>query len=54
MPMISRLVSRGSEGILGLKWELVESGVKRNLVSFRVSSSKHEVTLVAHVNCYEI
>ena len=52
--LISRLVSRGSEGILGMKWELVESGVKRNLVSFRVSSSKHEVTLVAHVNCYEI
>ena len=54
--MISQLVSKGSarEGILGMKWELVESGVKRNLVSFRVGSAKHEVTLVAHVNCYEI
>ena len=54
--MISRLVSRGStrEGILGIKWELVESGVKRNLASFRVDSKKHIVTLIAHVNCYEI
>ena len=54
--LISRLVSRGSarESILGKKWELVESGVKRNLVSFRVGSAKHEITLVAHVNCYEI
>ena len=54
--MISRLVSRGSarEGILGIKWELVESGVKRNLASFRVNSKKHIVTLIAHVNCYEI
>ena len=54
--MISRLVSRGSarEGILGIKWELVESGVKRNLASFRVDSEKHIVTLIAHVNCYEI
>ena len=54
--MISRLVSRGSarEGILGIKWELVESGVKRNLASFRVDSKKHIVTLITHVNCYEI
>ena len=54
--MISRLVSRGSarEGILGIKWELLESGVKRNLASFRVDSKKHIVTLIAHVNCYEI
>ena len=54
--MISRLVSRGSarEGILGIKWELVESGVKRNLASFRADSKKHIVTLIAHVNCYEI
>ena len=52
--MISQLVSRGSEGILGMRWELVESGVKRNIVSFRVGSSKHDVTLVAHVNCYEL
>ena len=54
--LISRLVSRGSarEGILGMKWELVESGVKRNLVSFRVDSKKHSITLIAHVDCYEI
>ena len=54
--MISQLVSRGSarEGILGIKWELVESGVKRNLASFRIDRKKHIVTLIAHVNCYEI
>ena len=54
--MISRLVSRGSarEGILGIKWELVESGVKRNLASFRIDRKKHIVTLIAHVSCYEI
>ena len=54
--LISRLVSRGSaqEGILGMRWELMESGVKRNLVSFRVDGVKHIVTLIAHVNCYEI
>ena len=54
--MISRLVSKGStlEGILGMRWELVESGVKRNLVSFRVGSARHEVTLIAHAHCYEI
>ena len=54
--LISQLVSRGSarDGILGMRWELVESEVKRNLVSFRVDSVKHSVTLIAHVNCYEI
>ena len=54
--MISRLVSKGStrEGILGMRWELVESGVKRNLVSFCVGSARHEVTLIAHAHCYEI
>ena len=54
--MISRLVSKGSthEGILGMRWELVESGVKRNLVSFYVGSARHEVTLIAHAHCYEI
>ena len=54
--MISRLVSKGSthEGILGMSWELVESGVKRNLVSFYVGSARHEVTLIAHAHCYEI
>ena len=52
--MISRLVSQGRNGILGMQWELVESGVKRNLVSFRVDDANHIVTLVAHVDCYEI
>ena len=52
--MISRLVSKGSDGILGMKWELVESGVKRNLIAFRVDTVEHIVTLVAHANCYEI
>ena len=52
--MISRLVSRGSEGILGIIWELVESGVKRNLASFRIDDADHIITLIAHVNCYEI
>ena len=54
--MISRLVSKGStrEGILGMRWELVESGVKRNLVYFCVGSARHEVTLIAHAHCYEI
>ena len=52
--MISHLVSRGSEGLLGMKWELVESGVKRNFVSFRVDDKNYTVTLVAHVDCYEI
>ena len=54
--MISRLVSRGCtrEGILGKRWELVESGVKRNLISFRVHDADCIITLVAHVDCYEI
>ena len=54
--IISRLLSRGSTqgGILGIAWELVESGVKRNLVSFRVDGKEHSVTLIAHVNCYEV
>ena len=52
--MISRLVSRGHQGILGIKWELVESGVKRNLASFHIDDSGHILTLIAHANCYEI
>ena len=54
--MISRLVSKGStrEGILGMSWELVESGVKRNLISFHVGSARHEVILITHAHCYEI
>ena len=52
--MISKLVSEGQKGILGLKWNLRESRVKRNLVSFNVNSTKHHITLVAHADCYEI
>ena len=53
--VISRLASKGNEGILGIKWQLVELGAKRNLISFRVDSvAKHMVTLIAHVDCYEV
>ena len=54
--MISQLVSKGSaqKGILGMRWELVQSGVKRNLTSFHVGSAKHQVTLIAYAHCYEI
>lgn len=51
---ISSLVSRGSKGILGMKWSLKDSAVKRNMVSFQVDSAKHDVTLVAHADSYEI
>ena len=52
--MISKLVSEGQQMILGLKWNLRESRVMRNLVSFEVDSAKHHITLVAHADCYEI
>ena len=52
--MISKLVSEVQKGILGLKWNLRESRVMRNLVSFEVGSAKHYITLVAHADCYEI
>ena len=54
--IISRLASKGNarDGILGMRWELVESGVKRNFVPFRVDGKKHSVTLIAHVNCFEV
>ncbi len=54
--MISELVSRGSTGILGMTWKLAtDTSVKRNLVSFHIDeSAKHFVTLIAHVDCYEI
>ncbi|XP_064391858.1 uncharacterized protein LOC135339631 isoform X4 [Halichondria panicea] len=51
--LITRLVSRGPHGILGLTWELVEDGVKRNYVSFLVAKS-NRLTLLAHDQCYEI
>ena len=34
--LITRLVSLGPHGILGIEWDLVEEGVKRNCVSFYV------------------
>ena len=56
--MISELVSRGSKGkgILGMTWKLAtDTSVKRNLVSFHIDeSARHFVTLIAHVDCYEI
>ena len=53
--MISDLVSKG-KGILGMTWKLAtDTSVKRNLVSFHIDeSAKHFVTLIAHVNFYEI
>ncbi len=35
--MIAKLVSDGDEGIFGAEWKLVDSRVKRNIVSFRVA-----------------
>ncbi len=52
--MISKLVSEGQKEIMGMEWNLRESRVKRNLVSFEVDSAKHHITLVAHTDCYEI
>ncbi len=51
--LITRLVSQGPHGILGLMWELVEDGVKRNYVSFYVEYV-HKVTLLSHDRSYEI
>ena len=51
--LITRLVSLGPHGILGLTWKLVEEGVKRNCISFFVAGS-NKVTLLAHERCYEI
>ena len=51
--LITRLVSQGPLGILGLTWELVEDGVKRNCVSFSVDDV-HMVTLLSHEKSYEI
>ncbi len=51
--LITRLVSQGPHGILGLTWELVEDSVKRNCVSFFVDKS-NKVTLLAHNRYYEI
>ena len=55
--MVTRLVSRGCEGILGMKWKLMDTvaeRVKRNFVSFQIDAAQHEVTLISHVRCYEL
>ena len=51
--LITRLVSLGPQKIFGLTWELIEEGVKRNLVSFSVDGA-HTVTLLCHIKSYEV
>ena len=51
--LITRLVSLGPHGILGIVWDLVEEGVKRNCVSFYVDFV-NRVTLICHDSFYEI
>ena len=51
--MVTRLVSRGCKGILGMKWKLMHTVVKRNFISFQIDN-RHEVTLISHVRCYEL
>ncbi|XP_064389126.1 uncharacterized protein LOC135337154 [Halichondria panicea] len=51
--LITRLVSQGRHGILGLTWKLVEDGVKRNCVSFLIAKS-NKITLISHERSYEI
>ena len=51
--LITRLVSLGPHGILGLEWDLAEEGVKRNCVSFYVDYV-NQVTLICHNRSYEI
>ncbi len=51
--LVTRLVSQGPHTILGLTWNLVEDGVKRNCVSFYVDYV-HTVTLLSHEKSYEI
>ena len=50
---VTRLVSRGCKGILGMEWKLMDTDVKRNFVSFQIDN-RHEVTLISHVRCYEL
>ena len=51
--MVAKLVSDGYDGILGMKWELDDARVKRNLITFNVDCN-HRVTLVSHVTCFEV
>ena len=51
--LITQLVSRGPNRILGLQWNLVEDSVKRNRVSFYLEFV-NKVSLLLHDRCYEI
>ena len=51
--LITQLVSCGPDGIFDFVWDLVEDGVKRNLVSFYVDYV-NKVTLICHDRCYEV
>ena len=51
--LITKLVSLGPIGILGLEWVVVEDGVKRNCVSFYVEFM-NKVTLICHDRYYEV
>ena len=51
--LVTRLVSLGPHGILGLEWDLVEDGVKRNCVSFYIDYV-NQVMLICHDEFYEI
>ncbi len=51
--LITRLVSQGPHGILGLTWELVEDGVKRNCVSFSIDGIQ-QATIISRERYYEI
>ena len=51
--LLTNLVSRGPDKILGLSWNVEEKGVKRNQVSFHVYGV-HTVTLLSHKGAYEV
>ena len=51
--LITYLVSHGPDGIYDFVWDLVEDGVKRNLVSFYVDYV-NKVTLICHDVCCEV
>jgi len=50
---VTKLISEGPKSILGLKWTLVEEGVKRNRFSFNVHDVA-QVTLISHSRSLEI
>ena len=51
--LITRLVSLSANKIFGMEWELKQSGVKQNCVSFFIHSV-NIVTILSHENCCEI